>query len=229
VKLQDGSLAALAGDTVFTISKDKFSTKKTSRSLSEHIAVELSDETDESLVSGRQFPGAKKIFSLHNLDTTSFPNKDKNYVLLVRKSSNVFADVIDIDSMSVVNSFDSPHAFFEINSVEVASGTDLLITSGDDNKITVIKAFENTYGYAKIVQKFQYNHSVLRAVHIPGTTTFAATFYQKYQDSPKNLIIQHFCAVKNCMECSDLKVCDACTQGLVYDQESNTCTSQPIL
>lgn len=225
VKVQDGSLAALVGESIFTISKDTFNKKQ--NQMIEEISEVFSTQ---KLNSSRKFQGTKNIFSLHNLNTSATTNEkvvnseSKNFVLLVRSASGFFADIVDTKTMSVVNSFDSPHAFFEINSVEVVSGTDLLITAGDDNKINIIKAFEHKFGYPSLVQSFSFNHPVLRAIHIPGTTTYAATFYQTYQDSPKNLVIKHFCGFKHCEECSDFTTCSACRSGLHWDDENKKCS-----
>lgn len=225
IKLQDGSLAILVGESLITISKDTFSQNQTPN-FADKIGQIFSPEFNNS----RKFRGIRNIFSLKNLKwgkstkNGQNPNqKGDNFVLILRKGRGNFASIVKTNSLEVVNSFSSPHSIFEINSVEVISGTDLIITSGGNNSINFIKAFENQYGYPKIVKQVRYNHPVLRAVHIPNTTAFLASFYKKYKDSQRNLVIGHFCAFKYCEKCENLNSCQACAKGLDWNEETRKC------
>jgi hypothetical protein len=141
-------MAIFARDTLFTI-PGRFFNDKTITDIESVIFIESFLEK-----TGRKFEGARKIFAIKNIDTSKTTNTlvqqsvKNNFLALVGQLENKYLiQIVDAENMNIVNTFESPMSFFEISSMEVVSGTDLLIIAGGEHKIVIVKAFESKLGY----------------------------------------------------------------------------------
>ena len=137
-------------------------------------------------------------------------------------------EVLDTADWTVVNSIEHLHAFFQIETLEGISGTQMAISSAGDRNMLIFNLIEMS-NWPQVVRRVNKEFTSFAMGYSQGTTEFAY-FYSKQSTGDTFFKVADVCVVKNCEICEDnqVSVCKKCERGTVWNADKKECEIQMI-